>query len=217
MDAHHISVARSARYFTLGVADSPAQVWFVCHGYGQLANAFLSHCGVLDDGTRRIVAPEGLSRFYRAGTNGEIGASWMTREERETEIADYVSYLDAIYTHTFEHLDRDAVDVFVLGFSQGAATACRWIVNGAGHAEHLVVWGEFIPTELHSREGHRHLRAIDLHLVYGARDEYINADRRAEQRQHLEAHGVDAHEWSFAGGHRLDDDTLLGIAEGRTP
>lgn len=211
-------VGRTARYLTLGPTEGrPDQVWFACHGYGQLASDFLSHCSALDDGKRLIVAPEGLSRFYRGGGNGEVGASWMTREEREIEIEDYVGYLDELYTRTFQRIDRDAVDVFVLGFSQGGATACRWVVQGAGHVEHLIVWGEFIPAELHSREGHRHLRAVDLHLVYGERDRYINADQRAEQRQHLDAHGVQAHEWSFSGGHRLDDEILRAIAEGGVP
>ena len=40
------------------------EIWFVVHGYGQLAEYFIRHFRGLDDGTRYIVAPEGLSRFY---------------------------------------------------------------------------------------------------------------------------------------------------------
>src|SRR5437867_9781706 len=62
---HHIGVSRTARYFTLGDSSREVgEVWFVCHGYGQLAARFLEKLRVLDDGRRYLVAPEGLSRFY---------------------------------------------------------------------------------------------------------------------------------------------------------
>jgi DNA-binding transcriptional LysR family regulator len=62
---HAIRVRRTARYFTLGPTHGfPRELWVVCHGYGQLAQRFLSQFAVLDDGTRLIVAPEALSRFY---------------------------------------------------------------------------------------------------------------------------------------------------------
>ncbi|MEZ4763957.1 MAG: hypothetical protein R3C26_12480 [Calditrichia bacterium] len=35
-----------------------------------------------------------MSRFYLQSTNGRIGATWMTREDRENEIADYLAYLN---------------------------------------------------------------------------------------------------------------------------
>src|SRR5439155_1591110 len=42
MHEHHIGVSRSARYFTLGEKpQGVAEVWFACHGYGQLAARFL--------------------------------------------------------------------------------------------------------------------------------------------------------------------------------
>ncbi|MEJ2217163.1 MAG: hypothetical protein P8099_11165 [Gemmatimonadota bacterium] len=103
MIERHITVSRVARYYTLGPpAIDAAEVWFVLHGYRQLAGRFLRRFEALDDGTRRIVAPEGLSRFYvdddsgPHGPGSRVGASWMTREDREREIDDYVAYLDAV-------------------------------------------------------------------------------------------------------------------------
>ena len=89
MQEHHLAVAKTARYYSLG-EPGPAtrQLWFVCHGYGQLAGRFLRHFEPLDDGSRVIVAPEGLSRFYLSESPAErrVGASWMTREDRLVEI-----------------------------------------------------------------------------------------------------------------------------------
>ena len=39
---HHLRVARTARYYTLGGGGlAPRVVWFVLHGYGQLAGQFI--------------------------------------------------------------------------------------------------------------------------------------------------------------------------------
>src|SRR5712691_5295634 len=113
MREHQIAVTRTARYYTLGKPGPRTQaVWFVLHGYGQLAERFLHHFEPLDDGSRLIVAPEGLSRFYlgdpaeRPSPERKVGASWMTREDRLAEIGDYVRYCDAVYAHVLQGLDR---------------------------------------------------------------------------------------------------------------
>jgi len=37
----HLTVARTARYYQLGeLSSATKQIWFVCHGYGQLAEYF---------------------------------------------------------------------------------------------------------------------------------------------------------------------------------
>ncbi len=70
---HHLPVTRTARYHTLGPeSGAPKQLWIVCHGYGQLAARFLRHFEIINDGTRLIVAPEALSRFYL--TDDDAGA-----------------------------------------------------------------------------------------------------------------------------------------------
>src|SRR5881296_2809116 len=77
MQEHHIGVSRTARYFTLGdCSPGVGEVWFVCHGYGQLASRFLEKLRVLDDGRRYLLAPEGLSRFYlsESPTERRVGA-----------------------------------------------------------------------------------------------------------------------------------------------
>src|SRR6266702_1932697 len=71
LEEHHLSVARTARYFTLGSPRGVAEVWFACHGYGQLAGRFLEKLRALDDGRRYLVAPEGLSRFYLSDSPAE--------------------------------------------------------------------------------------------------------------------------------------------------
>src|SRR5256885_9007877 len=142
MQEHRVTVARSVRYFTLG-GEEPREVWFACHGYGQLAARFLEKLRVLDDGRRCLVAPEGLSRFYLSERPAErrVGASWMTREDRLAEIDDYVRYLDAVYADVFASRDRAQVSVHALGYSQGAATVSRWVAMGQAQVDRLTLWG----------------------------------------------------------------------------
>src|SRR6266516_2401294 len=120
MQEHHIGVTRSARYFALGTRSGEVgEVWFACHGYGQLAARFLEKLRVLDDGRRYLVAPEGLSRFYlsESPTERRVGASWMTREDRLAELLDSPPYLGAVYATVFGFLDRALVTAHALGFS----------------------------------------------------------------------------------------------------
>src|ERR1051326_3544018 len=143
---HHIAATRTARYCTLGTpGPAISEIWIALHGYGQLAPAFARHCLPLAAPQRLVVIPEGLSRFYLgahtrpAGPEGRVGASWMTREDRLTEIADYVNYLDGLHQLVRRDLSP-AASVDILGFSQGTATAARWIGHGEVRPRRFVIW-----------------------------------------------------------------------------
>jgi predicted esterase len=153
---HRIRVRRSARYYTLGPTHGfPRELWVVLHGYGQLAARFLAWFGPLDDGTRLVVAPEGLSRFYldpiaerRGQASPRVGATWMTREDREHEIEDYIAYLEQLSNEIRRHLAGAGPRIVVLGFSQGTATMCRWLAASELRAEQVVLWAGGVPPEL---------------------------------------------------------------------
>lgn len=54
-----------ARYFTAGeVTQQTKHIWFVLHGYGQLADNFIRKFEVIQSPETVVIAPEGLSRFY---------------------------------------------------------------------------------------------------------------------------------------------------------
>ncbi len=212
---HHLSVSRTARYHTLGeFSEALEQVWFVCHGYGQLAAYFIRHFETLNDGRRLIVAPEGLSRFYLdASFTDRMGASWMTREDRLAEINDYVQYLDLLYGQLFEQIERSAVRVCVLGFSQGVATVCRWLAQGSARAERAVLWAGMPPTDLDTTSIQRVFQRTPLELVYGTRDEYATPERVAEGEARLRAMSIPYRLRTFDGGHQLDSVVLSQVAE----
>ena len=215
MREHHLHVPRTARYYTLGPEqDDVRQVWFVCHGYGQLANEFLEQFRPLDDGTRLFVAPEGPSRYYTNHARGMVGASWMTREDRLTEIADYVNYLDALHDHVFSSVTRSSVTLYVFGFSQGAATAARWVSLGRAIANRLVLWGELPPPDLDLEVAWSKLEDSRITIVVGREDRYVDASQLAVAEERLLDHEIPYETISYDGGHHLDDSVLRSLAIG---
>lgn len=220
MLTRHIAVKRSARYFVLGEPESDwSEVWYLLHGYGQRAQELLAACSGLARATRLLVAPEGLSRFYTRGTGGDVGPSWMTREERESEIADYVGYLDAVHCelrHARNRGERGGrVPVGILGFSQGTATASRWSVLGKIHPAQLVLWGSGCAPELEPGAVRAKLGETRVDLVLGDADPYVSRERGELEAQRLRDLLPQTEVRRFSGGHVLDSDLVVEITSAR--
>lgn len=207
----NVSARRTARFYVMGEAEQPKELWFVCHGYGQLASTFLQGLSALDDGTRLIVAPEALSRFYVDSPHQNVGASWMTREDRLHEIEDYLKYLATVHEVVLSRIRDPKIPVTVLGFSQGAATVSRWACRSSFEIARLILWGETLAPELEDEPSVGRLRSMQLHVAGGTRERFFPESRRAELRERLARLGVPFRDWTFEGGHRLDDETLLAI------
>jgi predicted esterase len=136
---------KTFRYRVLNEGANAKKVLYVLHGYGQLVEFFIRKFRDLGD-EYLIVAPEGMHRFYLNGTSGRVGASWMTKEARESDIADNLSYLDALdeqlsALHSFEKK-------YLLGFSQGGATAARWNQLGKSTFDAMILWASVFPPDL---------------------------------------------------------------------
>lgn len=213
---HHLTVARRARYFLEGDPATAHDVWYALHGYGQLAADFVAGCRALFEPGRLVVAPEALSRFYLdrtpppPGTPPKVGATWMTREDRDAEIADQIGYLDALHAHVGALRGDASATVRVLGFSQGVATAVRWVLAGGIVPDELVLWAGNAPPEIDA--GARKLAGMRVTLVTGEKDSLVEWANMEETAMRLGAFGLDVRLLRFAGGHRLDDATLRTIA-----
>jgi predicted esterase len=219
---HSIHVRRTARYYTIGPTHGfPRELWVVAHGYGQLARRFAKWFAPLDDGTRLVVVPEALSRFYldpvaerRDQAEPRVGATWMTREDRESEIADYIAYLEQLAWETRRHLAGASPRIIVLGFSQGTATVCRWLASSELRADQLVLWAGGIPPELDVAGWMTRLHGAALTLVAGEEDAMVPADAVVAEGERLSAAGVAFTLLRYPGGHRIESDALLRLASG---
>lgn len=220
IELRSVTVSRTARYAVIG-SPGPGlkEVWFVCHGYAQLARRFIERFRGIADESRMIVAPEALSRFYPASGDGahgpasQIGASWMTSEDRENEIKDYVAYLDTLYEQIFASVPRSSVSVCALGFSQGATTVARWVAAGAARMDQVIIWAGSLPPELDRESAARLAGSVGrLILVAGTEDRFISTKVLEAQLSALSGLGVATEVVRFSGKHELHAATLVELA-----
>ena len=209
VEERFIRVPRTARFHTMGNARSAAEIWVVLHGYGQLARFFIRPFVGLETG-RFIAAPEALSRFYTDEAHTRVGATWMTREDREHEMADQVEYLDHLVQRLLAECGKP-VPVNVLGFSQGVATACRWAVRGKTTFAKAVLWSGTMPPELKPDELKRAFGKTELTLVHGTSDAVTKEDVLLRNQQTMRESALKQRTIQFAGGHQLDRITLVRV------
>lgn len=211
---HHLRVARTARYWLTGGPFANAdEVWFVCHGYAQLARRFLRRFEAIAETSRLIVAPEALNRFYvddspgPHGPDSRVGATWMTCEDRLADIDDYVGWLDALHAHI---LGEDSSRLVVaLGFSQGTATVARWANRTRRRIDHVVLWSGGLPPEL--EPGPRLFSSADLTLVAGESDLMVSCNVMRRTADRLRAAGFATDLIVHEGGHRVEAAALAPL------
>ncbi len=215
MKKHTIPINRTARFYTLGPTGPEAEeIWFVLHGYGQLANYFIRNFECLDNGKRLIVAPEALSRFYVGRNPSRVGATWMTQVEREQEIQDYIAYLNQVAFLILDVVESRRKPMTVLGFSQGATTASRWVTMGRLPAQHLIMWAGQIAHDLDLDEYGPVLSALNPFFVIGDNDEYVTPEGLQKEKERLESHDIAYRHIPFEGEHRLDRTILEELCTG---
>jgi predicted esterase len=207
MREHHFITSRTARYCTLGeLNESTKEILLVLHGYAQLAKDFIEDFKILERHDRFIIAPEGLSRFYAKGFGGNPVASWMTSEDRLSEIKDY--------THFIEELMQMIVpknyegQLSVLGFSQGVATGTRWLHATKMKVDKLIIYAGQIGAELTNPYSEK---LLQLRIVYitGTKDPFLTLEIR--EKVYLQMNELNAEIIEFDGGHEINPEVIKRI------
>ena len=207
-----IEVPRTGRYFRLNsVQPQTKNVWIVFHGYGQLAEYFIKHFEDLDEDENCVIAVEGLSRFYVDGLSGRVGASWMTKDDREQEIVDQSNYINLALKDAGIDPHSSHYNFVVMGFSQGTATAIRWMVNNSIRPNHLLMWAGSFPHDVEATRKPEIFEGLSLHYAYGLEDQFLqNVDMDAKLKE-MKATGMQPNTWTFEGKHVMDKPTLAKI------
>ena len=212
-DSHEnrLSFEFHCRYYDNGVDHDHANaILFAMHGQGQLAKYFIRKFEGLKQLGIRVIAPEGLSRYYLDGTSGRVGATWMTSEDRLSDIENYLAFLNEVYeievvSKGFNH------PIYMLGFSQGAATISRWISQAGIKFETLVLWAGLFPPDLNWDISSDILKDKKIYFVYGKNDPYLTDSRFKEQEELSNQLGVNPEMIEYEGGHSIDPSTLQQI------
>ncbi|ALJ01159.1 hypothetical protein DC20_03120 [Rufibacter tibetensis] len=207
-----MQVPRTAHLYQAGLLSTDTKhLWIVLHGYGQLARYFVRHFEGMADEQTAILAPEGLSRFYLEGFSGRVGATWMTKEERLHEISDYISYLNLVRETALQEAPN--ATLHVLGFSQGGATACRWLVQAQWPIAQLVLWAGVFPDDMELASMGQALAHARLTYVYGLQDSFVAEDKVQTQLARVQVAGLHPEIITFEGKHELNKEVLFRLKQ----
>lgn len=203
MKENHIRVSKTAHYYTLG-SPSPAvkHWWILLHGYGQKAERLLEKFKRLEDDSHFFLAAEGMSRFYWGGVSGPVAASWMTKADRLDEIEDFSGMLTQIHNRYKRRL-ADDVHIHILGFSQGCATAIRWLDRTQLQVSSLTLWGGLFPEDIDYQPFIAYWQSLPTYWIYGDQDEYLTEERCAAHDLWLIEHNLKVEKHIYAGRHKV--------------
>jgi predicted esterase len=208
----NIETAKTARYYIEGnFTNKTEKIIIACHGYGELAENFLRSFDSLKNDRIIVIAPEALHRFYSKGFFGNVGASWMTKEDRLNEINDYINFLDNIYSKEVEVHSPSHCLKTAFGFSQGTATVCRWFLGGRSQIDELILWGGSIPNDIDLKLHQDKFNSISLKILIGNKDPFITAENVESERKKLIEHGIKHELIVFEGGHKINSNLLLNL------
>ncbi len=194
-----LSYNQKASYYREG---NGTKLLYVLHGYGQLAKFFIRKFAAISDLNYTVIAPEGQHYFYLDGTSGRVGASWMTKENREQDIANYISYLDAI--HTELTTERKWEEIVVLGFSQGVATAFRWLAHSDIEPSKFLICSGLVPPDVNLKIKKEIFDPIKMTYFSGINDPYRTEASVKEFYNALETSKLDMELINFDGVHEVN-------------
>ncbi len=216
MNEKEISVTVKAPYYTRGPQGMPPRsIWVACHGYGQMAKYFGRRFDVLDEQQDLLIVPQGLSRFYLDAHKGQyqhVGASWMTKERRELDIAAQMQYLDKVFDLETQKLNLEKVKLVLMGFSQGTATICRWAVHRRLPIDKLVIWGGNIAHEHTSTDWNFLPAHTEVLLVVGKTDQFFTPEKIGLLAGKITKVIKKPRVVQFDGGHEVKREVLESIA-----
>ncbi len=175
MSTHFIEALQKQRIDSLGeLNESTTNIWFALHGYGQLVAYFKRHFVPLVQNGRAIILPQGAHKFYLNGTEGRVGASWMTKEDRLTDIDNQRLFLNEAISWAAAKAPN--ARFHMVGFSQGVATGMRFLGYSCVSFHSLLAWAGSWPPDL-DEKSRMVLAQTTMSSWFGTTDPFIGRTR----------------------------------------
>lgn len=180
----YVTYQHKAPYYTLNdLTDATRRVWVAFHGYGQLSRFFLRKFETLNKDENFIISPQGMSKYYQKGFAGRVGANWMTKEDRMTDIANQYTYIDSVLES--EAVDWEKMELVYFGFSQGVSTMGRYAVHAGLPFSAMIFWAGAFPPELSDEDFRFRKGGEKFRFFVGNEDPFYDFEREEEERMHL--------------------------------
>lgn len=209
-----ISVQIQTPYLTSGqITEKTEYIWLVCHGFGQLAKYFGRRFDVFDLEKHFFIMPQGLSRFYINEKYQDVGASWISKENREMDLENELNYLEKVFSAETKNVDLSKKKLILFGFSQGATMVARFAFYKKIPFDHLVLWAGGFPTEITKAQTEFTKADSDIHLIIGRQDHFYEHLRFDNQIKMASDHFKPPKTTIFEGKHEVKREVLYGIFE----
>ncbi len=202
MFEQHISFEQTRRYYQ-NALEGKQHILVALHGYGQLAQFFYRKFNFLSE-TWGLIIPEGPHRFYLDGSAGRVGASWMTKEWRQQDIADNNAYLQQLIEKV--RTTYPIATLHLLGFSQGGATAARFFQQHPELCAQLILWASVFPPDIEKND---FPKGKKLDFILGKQDPYFDSESQIKVMNEYSELGFNLH--TFEGPHDLDQQMLSTV------
>ena len=208
-----ISISKTGKYSQIGKCSKKINnVWIVLHGYGMLSEYFVKKFECIINETTLVIAPEATNRFYLGNNYNRVGASWMTKLDREQEISDNILFLDKLFSIIKKDIGHDNFKLNTLGFSQGGPALVRWLMSNKLNTNSLILWGSDIPKDSLVIENKSRWNSMNLKIVIGKNDEYINEEKKQEFVGVVKSYGLKYELIEYEGSHKIIEEELKKIA-----
>ena len=138
----------------------------------------------------------------------------MTKEERKTDIEENIDYLNLLSKKIFKEIGHTNFKLNILGFSQGGATACRWIFASHMKIDNLILWASDLPQDTLIEKNRSVWENINTHLVMGKKDQLISSEVKAKFLSLVKEYNLKYELTLYDGDHRIYPDVMLKLAQG---
>ena len=207
-----ISIPKTHKYSQLGeFSEKTNTVWIVLHGYGMLSEFFIKKFECILNEKTVVIAPEGSNRFYLDNNYSRVGASWMTKVDKEKDIEDNISFIETLYTKIVDDIGHNNFKLKTLGFSQGGATLVRWIMSNSIKVDSLILWGSDIPQDCLTNQNKSRWSSINIKIVIGKKDEYISDENKKKVIDAVNAYGLSYKLIEYDGPHKIIESELIKL------
>lgn len=194
ISSRKIKTKKTATFYTAGNKDSKKHI-YLFHGYAQNAKDFLAEFEYLSK-DYFLISIQGLSAFYGKGVFGDVAYSWMTKENREDEIKDYLNLIKNIYSEFSKYSENNCF----IGFSQGSQTAARWFnTMEKESSNNLILCGGLVPNDCE--------KVNQAHIIIGNSDKFIPAQNLKSFKENNPLY----HYHDFNGGHVINHEAVRSI------
>lgn len=202
-----VSFKTNKTYSTLNTIDKNQNIWFACHGIGQLSHYFLNNFLNIPKEKNYIIAPQAPSKYYHSTQTKRVGACWLTKENTQIEQHNIFRYFDEILNQ-----EKPVIPNIFMGFSQGVSVMLRYLVYKKLNVNDIVIMSGKIPEELKESDFNFLSKKTKVWLSYGLSDPLLNNKLLdVEINKSRQLFGKRLNIMAFDGKHEIDQELILNL------